>query len=57
MHREMMIQKRNLMIKIRQNDSEFKKYDLMNDNYDMELVEKKQKAGADKKYQEREDKR
>ena len=29
------------MMKLRQQDNEFKKYDIMNNNYDSELVEKK----------------
>lgn len=33
------------MMKLRQQDNEFKKYDIMNDNYDSELIEKKMKKG------------
>ena len=41
----MMLQRRNLMMKLRQQDNEFKKYDIMNENYDSELVEKKMRKG------------
>ena len=35
------------MIKLRENDKEFLKYDLMNNNYDSELVEKKFKKSTE----------
>jgi hypothetical protein len=53
----MLLQKRNLMMRLRQDDSEFKKYDLMNDNYDSELIEKKMRKGQEKGFEKREEKR
>ena len=53
----MMLQRRNLMMKLRQQDNEFKKYDLMNDNYDTELVEKKLRKGQEKRMERREEKK
>ena len=34
-------------MRLRENDSEFKKYDIMNENYDSELVEKKMRKGEE----------
>ena len=45
MHHEMMLQKRNLMMRLRQNDDEFRKYDVMNDNFDSQLIEKRFRRG------------
>eukprot|EP00347_Sterkiella_histriomuscorum_P024354 403331416 len=57
MHKEMLIQKRNLMMKIRQNDSEYQKYDFRNEGYDGQLIEKKMRKGQEEKFQQRVEKR
>jgi hypothetical protein len=46
MQKEMLLQKRNLMMRLRMTsgDSEFKKYDL-DSNFDSALVEKKMRRG------------
>ncbi|CDW72355.1 UNKNOWN [Stylonychia lemnae] len=57
MHREMLIQKRNLLMKIRQNDNEYKKFDFKNEGNDGELIQKKMRKGQEEKYEKREEKR
>lgn len=44
-------------MKIRQNDSEFQKYDFRYENYDGQLIEKKMRKGQEERYQKREEKR
>lgn len=44
-------------MRLRQGDEEYKKYDVMNDNYDTELVEKRLRKGVEKKKEQREEKR
>ena len=44
-------------MRIREGENEFKKYDLMNDNYDSELVQRKMKKGEEDRYNKREGKR
>ena len=41
MQQEMLLQKRNIMMRLRQGDNEFKKYDMMTDNFDTDILEKK----------------
>jgi hypothetical protein len=53
----MMMQRRNLMMRLRQGDNEYKKYDLTNDSYDTELVEKRLRKGVEKKREHRDEKR
>jgi len=58
MHKEMLMKQRNMMIKLRKDDKEYQKYDLENrNNFDSELIEKKHRAGKERKFQEREGKR
>jgi len=54
MHREMMLQKRNVMMRLRMGgDSEHAKYDVVNTGFDSELVEKRFKKGAAEAFQKR----
>lgn len=59
MHREMMLQKRNVIMRLRMTggDNEHFKYDVVNTGFDSELVEKRFKKGASEAYQKRQDKR
>ena len=57
MHREMMLQKRNIMMRLRMGDAEHMKYDIVNTGFDSELVEKRFKKGASEAFQKRQDKR
>lgn len=45
------------MMRLRQNDDEYKKYDIMNDNYDSELIEKRMRKGVEKKREKRDAKK
>ena len=47
MHKEMLLQKRNLMMRLRMSgDEEYKKYDMDNKgNFDSELLERKMRKG------------
>lgn len=53
MHKEMLLQKRNLMMRLRMTGEgdEYKKYDLVNaNNFDSELLERKMKKGHHEGY-------
>lgn len=41
LHREMLMEQRNMLMRIRQDDPEAKKYELYNTGFDMDLVERK----------------
>lgn len=45
------------MMKIREGDKEFRKYDMMNDNFDTEIIEKKFNKNKELKRERKEEKK
>ena len=43
MHKEVLLEQRNLLMRIRMDDPEARKYEIQNTGFDMELVERKLK--------------
>ena len=43
LHKEVLLEQRNLLMRIRMDDPETRKYEIQNTGFDMELVEKKLK--------------
>ena len=43
MHKEVLLEQRNLLMRIRMDDPETRKYEIQNTGFDMELVERKLK--------------
>ena len=43
MHKEVLLEQRNLLMRIRMDDPESRKYEIQHTGFDMELVEKKMK--------------
>ena len=46
-----------MLMRLRENDNEYKKYDFKNETFDGQLQERKMKKGEGEKYEKREEKR
>ena len=50
MHKEVLLEQRNLLMRIRMDDPESRKYEIQHSGFDMELVEKKMKQKQNDKF-------
>ena len=50
MHKEVLLEQRNLLMRIRMDDPESRKYEIQHTGFDMELVEKKMKQKQNDKF-------
>jgi len=50
LHREMLLEQRNMLMRIRMEDPESRKYELQNTGFDMDLVERKLKNKQQDRY-------
>lgn len=50
LHREMLMEQRNMLMRIRMEDTESRKYELHNTGFDMDLVERKFKTKQQDRY-------